>query len=149
MFASMFLPLAFVSSVNTRILERMVDDMPGCDQYISDVLVQDLADHDGAYSPYTRILKVTYGLDLDRLRYSIAHECGHAIDFATSLKRREHFGYGSFITDYASLSAEEDFAESYVNYVLNRESFIQAVRGDISLRNKYLEIQRIVTTFDK
>jgi len=69
--------------------------------------------------------------------YVITHELGHSFDFYNnilfnykssilSLIPKFPFGFGKFITDYASTTPAEDFAESFAHYFSDPESLKNA-----------------------
>ena len=141
--------IAYASSTNERVVQRLIHRMPLCERYVDEVQVHMNFPqyYYGAYTHTTRLTEIR--ADVDDLLYTVAHECGHAVDYGTSMKRRLYFGRGGFVSEYASESAEEDFAETYAHYLFNRRTLVRASRKDRMIKAKYLTVRELITTFDR
>jgi len=78
----------------------------------------------GVYLQHKRMVAIFDTEDQAVFRHTLYHEIGHHVYFVVIGQELKHTWvtaicrYDSFITDYASVNAAEDFAESYVNYLL-------------------------------
>ncbi len=65
-------------------------------------------------------LTVLKGLDAQEFKIVLSHELAHTIAYQIPSRPdlKAPFGKGPFVTPYAKKNAEEDFAETYMSYVL-------------------------------
>ena len=81
----------------------------------------------GIYIQKHRMIAIFATHNKDLFMHTLFHEIGHHVYFCVigqQLKNAwvtEVCRKDSFVSNYASLNAAEDFAESYVNYLLNPE----------------------------
>lgn len=105
-----------------RAVRRIARRMPLCGQELGGVEVKDgWIATEGQYRSIGRITQdgtmlISRQVTRRRLRYTVAHECGHLVDYA--LRVHGPFGSPPYVSAYARSSRGEDFAESYAHYVL-------------------------------
>jgi hypothetical protein len=124
-----------------RVIDRLIDRMPLCRENLKSVTIKNLGgyDHEG-YITLGRAKKGHIEINSNTsywdLPYTVAHECGHIVDFATrgmdKLKNKK-FGHPPYVSEYAKTDTYEDFADSYAFHFLYQ-------KGD---REKRVSINKI------
>jgi len=102
-----------------------------------------VAEAKGIYLQHKRLIAVFDTRDPGIFRHTLYHEIGHHVYFVvmghalkhawvTAVSRQE-----GFVTDYARINAAEDFAESYVNYLL-RPDVLMAIPAKFHFMDEYV-----------
>jgi len=125
---------------------QLITQFPLCAEHAHGVYTVDWLPNTwvGATRDNKHIL-VSSNVESGSLRYVLAHECGHIVH--ANVNAENVFGVGRFVSWYAAVSPEEDFAETYALFVLDQPGFYKKSRKYPSLRRKYTYFLKLFRSY--
>ena len=124
LFTLLFIPTVASAAPSMRAVMRIVNHMPLCAQYVNEINFVNMPYYSNMGSAGYDYINLNENLWFFELAETVGHECGHIVDYHTqgfNWLKDTTFGQQPYVSDYAQTDSYEDFAETYMRYVLYGE----------------------------